>query len=254
MKKIIAFCAVGWSMRVYAWMGAEMGCILRAEGITKKFGKEEVLKGVSLEIEENTFTVLLGPSGSGKTTLLNVLSGLLKPTYGRVWCRGTEVTELTQDGLASFRRTCTGNVFQDYLLLSNLTVRENIEIGLCPGREGLDFKALVSLLELDGLLDKFPSRLSGGQQQRTAIARAVIKKPELLFCDEATGALDEENSKKVVALLHQMKEQYGITVLFVTHNLQIAETADRVITMKNGLLYQDRYNKNPIAADEMVWG
>ncbi len=228
--------------------------IIKAEKITKIFNnKEEVLKGISLEIEADSFTVMLGPSGSGKTTLLNVLSGLLKPTSGKVWCGETEITGLSEGKLAGWKRSRTGNIFQNYLLLNNLTARENIEIGMAPGSDPLPFNRLTHILEIDTLLNKFPAQLSGGQQQRVAIARAVIKKPDILFCDEATGALDEANSKKVVELLHSLRTTFGLTVLFVTHNLQIAETADRVITIKDGLLYHDRLNENPISASDMVW-
>ena len=167
--------------------------------------------------------------------------------------RDIEITGLPEIEKAIWKRSRVGYVFQEYNLLDSLTVRENIEIGLCPGRKQLPFDELVQVLDIDGLLDKFPGQLSGGQKQRVAIARAVIKKPELLFCDEATGALDEANSKKVVQLMCDMKQKYGIAVLFVTHNLQIAQTADRVITIKDGLLHEDRINENPISAEEMDW-
>lgn len=229
--------------------------ILRAEGIKKVFGNnEEILKGIDLEIEKNSFTVMLGPSGSGKTTLLNILSGLLRPSGGKVRYEEKEISSLKEAELAEWKRSCTGNIFQDYLLLNNLTVLENIEIGINSDSEPLPIDQLADMLDIDELLHKFPVQLSGGQQQRVAIARAVIKKPEILFCDEATGSLDEINSKKVVELLHGMRDSFGITVLFVTHNLQIAKTADRVITIKDGLLYHDRQNEHPIAAADMVWG
>lgn len=228
--------------------------ILKAEHITKNFDKrEEILKGISMELEEECFTVICGASGSGKSTLLNILSGLLKPTTGSVFCGTTEITALSERELAHWKRSFSGNIFQNYLLLGNLTARENIEIGLRPGVLPLALDRLAYMLEIEDLLDKFPSQLSGGQQQRVAIARAVIKKPVILFCDEATGALDEANSKKVVQLLHNLKSSFGITVLFVTHNLQIAETADRVITIKDGLICHDRINENPITAGNMVW-
>lgn len=232
-----------------------MEMILRAERIKKVFGNnEEILKGIDLEIEKNSFTVMLGPSGSGKTTLLNILSGLLRPSGGKVRYEEKEISSLKEAELAEWKRSCTGNIFQDYLLLNNLTVLENIEIGINPDSEPLPIDQLADMLDIDELLHKFPVQLSGGQQQRVAIARAVIKKPEILFCDEATGSLDEINSKKVVELLHGMRDSFGITVLFVTHNLQIAKTADRVITIKDGLLYHDRQNEHPIAAADMVWG
>lgn len=235
-----------------------MKTIIKAEGIYKTFqDEEEILKGVQLEVEENTFTVILGPSGSGKSTLLNIMSGMLKPTAGRVWFRGEEVTSLRENDLAKWKRNHIGNIFQNYLLLENLTVRENIKIGKrqkpTADEENLDFDELVKMLQIEDLLDKFPGQLSGGQQQRVAIARAVIKKPEVLFCDEATGALDEENSKKVVELLHELKKRYGITILFITHNHQISYTADRVIMIKNGQISHDYVNESPIEAKDMVW-
>ena len=235
-----------------------MKTIIKAEGIYKTFqDEEEILKGVQLEVEENTFTVILGPSGSGKSTLLNIMSGMLKPTAGRVWFRGEEVTSLRENDLAKWKRNHIGNIFQNYLLLENLSVRENIETGkrqkTAADEENLNFDELVKMLQIEDLLDKFPGQLSGGQQQRVAIARAVIKKPEVLFCDEATGALDEENSKKVVELLHELKKRYGITILFITHNHQISYTADRVIMIKNGQISHDYVNESPIEAKDMVW-
>ena len=232
-----------------------MKSILSVTDVTKVFNNgEKVLKGISLEVMPNSFTVLLGPSGCGKTTFLNILSGLLKPSSGKVFWDQQEITTLSPNQLADLKRTHIGNIFQNYLLLNNLTITENIEIGLAPSATPLPFSKLTRLLEIDDLLNKFPAQLSGGQQQRVAIARAVIKKPDLLFCDEATGALDEANSKKVVALLQDLKETFGLTILFVTHNLQIAETADRVITLKDGLIAHDRTNEKPISAYDMMWG
>ena len=230
-----------------------MNLVLIAERVAKRFGEQEVLKGVDLSVSENTFTAILGPSGSGKSTLLNILSGLNRPSDGRVVCRNTEISALSESKLADWKRSHVGNVFQNYLLLNNLTAEENIRIGVAPDKTPLSFERLVRLLEIEDILKKLPAQLSGGQQQRVAIARAVIKCPDLLFCDEATGALDEANSKKVVALLHKMKATFGITVLFTTHNQQIAKTADRIITLKDGLIVGDFENQNPIPADEMVW-
>ena len=232
-----------------------MSSILKVENVTKGFSNnEEILHGISLNVEEGTFTVILGPSGSGKTTLLNMMSGLLKPTSGKILYKDTHIAKISENQLADWRRSEIGNIFQNYLLLNNLTAKENILIGIAPSSTPLPFEQLTRLLEIDTILEKFPAQLSGGQQQRVAIARAVIKKPKLLFCDEATGSLDEANSKKVVGLLHTFKSEFGITILFTTHNHQIAETADRVITIKDGLLFHDKLNKNPIAASEMVWG
>lgn len=232
-----------------------MNHILRSEKITKEFSDQElVLKGISVSITEGSFTVILGQSGSGKTTLLNVMSGLLKPTSGEVWYQDKIITEMSEAQLADWKRAEIGHIFQNYLLLNNLTAEENIRIGISPASPSLSFDRLTRILEIDNILKKFPSQLSGGQQQRVAIARAVIKSPSVLFCDEATGSLDEANSKKVIELLHSIRAAFGITILFITHNAQIAETADRVITIKDGFLSQDRTNESPISAGDMVWG
>lgn len=227
--------------------------IISAENITHNYGEQQILKGITLSVDEGSFTAILGHSGSGKSTLLNVLSGLLKPTGGKVKCNDTVITSLSATQLSDWRRDFTGSVFQNYLLLNNLTAEENIQVGISPKTIPLDYKKLVQLLEIDDILNKFPAQLSGGQQQRVAIARAVIKGARLLFCDEATGSLDEDNSKKVVGLLHSLKKMFGVTVLFTTHNKQIAQTADRILTIKNGLIFGDVVNKNPISANEMVW-
>lgn len=231
-----------------------MTTIMKTENITKKYAKESVVNDICLDVCENTFTVILGPSGSGKSTLLNILSGLIKPTSGKVCYEDKVITDYSEQQLADWKRSEVGNVFQNYMLLNNLTAEENIKIGIAPGKAPLSFDRLVHMLEIDNILDKFPAQLSGGQQQRVAIARAVIKAPRLLFCDEATGALDEENSKKVVELLHCLKSTFGMTVMFTTHNTQIAETADRVLSIKNGKICNDIRNENPIAAQDMVWG
>ena len=231
-----------------------MEIIMRTENLAKDYGKEHVLKGITLTIHEHTFTAILGPSGSGKSTLLNILSGLVKPTRGCVWCGNGLISDYGEKQLASWKRMDVGNVFQEYLLLDNLTVQENIRIGICPHKPSLSFDRLVRILQIEELLDRFPAELSGGQQQRVSIARAVIKSPRLLFCDEATGSLDEENSKNVVELLHNLQSAFGMTILFTTHNPQIARTADRIITMKNGAVQSDMLNEHPITARNMVWG
>lgn len=231
-----------------------MTSIMSVENITKYYGKEKILKGITLAIYKDTFTAILGPSGSGKSTLLNILSGITQLTTGTVRYEDKIITNFSQSQLANWKRASVGHVFQNYLLLNNLTVEENINIGICPETPPLSFDRLTHLLEIDNLLNKFPAQLSGGQQQRVAIARAVIKAPRMLFCDEATGSLDEANSKKVVALLHNLKATFGVTILFTTHNKQIAQTATRVLTIKDGLLYNDTINQSPISANDMVWG
>ncbi|MFA9464866.1 MAG: ABC transporter ATP-binding protein [Velocimicrobium sp.] len=230
-----------------------MKVILAANNIEKQFKNEKVLKGISLSVFENTFTTILGPSGSGKSTLLSILSGQLRPTSGNVQYLDEIISSFSEIQMAEWKRSEIGYVFQNYLLLNNLTAEENIKIGINPKKTPISFDRLIATLEIDDILDKFPAQLSGGQQQRVSIARAVIKCPSLLFCDEATGSLDEANSKKVIGLLHEMKDTYGLTILFTTHNKEIAETANRVLTIRDGLLSNDVVNKNPILSSDMVW-
>ena len=227
--------------------------IIKAINITKSYSdKDKILRGINLQINSNSFNVLLGQSGSGKSTLLNILSGLLMPTTGSVFLNGEIINTLDDKKISAIRRNFISNIYQEYMLLSNLTVRENIELGM--GRDNLDILELVTTLGIYNCLEKFPDELSGGQKQRVAIARAVIKKPLVLFCDEATGALDEENSKQVITLLHNIRKLYNVTIIFATHNLKIALTADRVITVRNGLLVKDECNSTPLSPEEVDWG
>ena len=177
----------------------------------------------------------------------------MKPSSGKVIYENQVISAYKESELADWKRNEVGHIFQNYLLLENLTVEENIRIGIKANGEGFSFDRLVKILELEDLLDKYPTQFSGGQQQRVAIARAIIKCPKILFCDEATGALDEANSKKVVELLHKVKKELGVTILFTTHNLEIAKTADRVITIRDGQIVKDIKNENPISASEMSW-
>lgn len=231
-----------------------MTILLKAEKIGKRYSDQaSALKSISLEIEQGEFTAIVGPSGSGKSTLLAVMSGLAKPSTGQVWYKENELTSWNAKQLSRFRRREMGQVFQAYHLLAYLTVEENITLGLPDSGKGYPLNELTDLLEIGDLLDRFPGQLSGGQQQRVAIARAIVKRPAILFCDEATGALDENSSKKVISLLHRIRETLGTTILFVTHNGEIARTAQRVITMNNGQLVRDVRNVRPIAPEEMAW-
>lgn len=227
--------------------------IIKLERISKKFNNQVVLKELSLEIIEGNFTAIVGPSGSGKSTLLNIMSGLSKPSSGRVFFEEDEITKYNENKLADLRRIKFGQVFQNYFLLSHLTIEENIKIGLNPNGDNYSFEEIVETLDIKSVLKKFPSSISGGQQQRAGIARAIIKKPRVLFCDEATGALDEENSRMAISLIHNIKEKYGITVVFITHNHEIAKTAERIITVTNGEIHKDIINSNQITAKEMNW-
>ncbi|MCB5050711.1 ABC transporter ATP-binding protein [Streptococcus mutans] len=230
-----------------------MKAIIEANEIVKNYNdRDHVLKGINLSFEAGTFNVLLGQSGSGKTTLLNTMSGLLKPTSGTILVNNQNINNFKEKQLATLRRNTISNIYQDYMLLSELTVQENIELGM--SKDNLNLNDIANKLGIASLLDKYPDELSGGQKQRTAIARAIVKKPELLFCDEATGALDEENSKQVIELLHDVAKTYGITIIFATHNLKISLTADRVITIGNGLVVQDKSNESPLLPSEINWG
>ncbi|WP_238861403.1 ABC transporter ATP-binding protein [Clostridium sp. YIM B02569] len=231
-----------------------MNEILSVKSIIKKYdNRTTAVNNVSLDIVKNTFTTLIGQSGSGKSTLLNIMSGLLAPTSGSIIYNNKNITKFSDSDLSEFRRNDIGQIFQNYYLLSNLTVEENIKIGFIKEKRGYSLKELVSILGIENLLNKFPSELSGGQKQRVAIARALIKNPDILFCDEATGALDEENSKNVIALLHELKVKYGLTIIFITHNYEIAKTSERIITIKNGEIYKDKLNTNPILPSQMSW-
>lgn len=229
--------------------------ILNVKGVKKTYNlNETVLKNINLEIKENTFTVILGQSGSGKSTLLNIMSGLLHPDFGSVIYDDKDIFSLSEKSLSLLRRNDISNIFQNYLLLDDLTVEENIKLGLSDKNSNLSYEEIIKTLGIEKLTSKFPPQLSGGQKQRVSIARAVIKKPKILFCDEATGALDEKNSKQVVSLLHQIKNKYNITIIFTTHNLKISKTADRIIKLSDGNIISDSINSDPISALSLNWG
>lgn len=229
--------------------------LLNGHDLYKNFGKQTVLRGINYSVNQGTFNVILGQSGSGKSTLLNILSGLMRPSQGIVTIDDNDVYGSDDDVMFHLRRNTISNIFQDYLLLPDLTVAENIRLG--ESEDGIDsllFQQLLQLLGIEELLNAFPNELSGGQQQRVAIARAVIKKPKVIFCDEATGALDEDNSKAVVSLLHKVKALYQTSIVFTTHNSKIGKTADRITVLRDGRIYDDYQNRNPISPDQLDWG
>ena len=230
-----------------------MGVLIEAKDVCKKYNEnEQALYSVSTKIMENSFVTIVGPSGSGKSTLMNIISGLQKPTSGDVILEGKSIVNLSKNELADIRAKKFGHIFQEYNLMQNLTVKENIYMGK-TNTEELNFDEIVETLGINKLLNKYPYEMSGGEQQRTSVARALIKKPKVIFCDEATGALDENNSKNVVSLLVDIKKRYGMTIVFVTHNLEIAKVSERIITMKNGIIFKDEINENPIDAQNMNW-
>ena len=230
----------------------EQNAIVSLKDVYVEFDSEVILNKINLDIKDKEFVTLLGPSGCGKTTTLRVIGGFLNPDGGDVYFEGKRINDLPPN------KRNVNTVFQKYALFPHLNVYENIAFGLKlkkmkkPEIDKL-VKEMLAIVDLKGYEKRRVNQLSGGQQQRVAIARAVIKGARILFCDEATGSLDEENSKKVVNLLHNLKYIFGMTVLFTTHNKQIAQTADRILTIKNGMIFGDVANKKPISADEMVW-
>lgn len=223
---------------------------------TYKTGDVETyaLKDVNLTIEEGEFVVILGPSGSGKSTLLNVISGLDTVTSGEITFRGETLTNLDEEEMTAFRRKHLGFIFQQYNLLQNLNVYENIQIGSDIGTAPLDIGDLLEKVGLEKASNKYPSQLSGGEQQRVSIVRSLAKNPDIIFCDEPTGSLDEENSKKILQLLQNLNEDYNKTIIVITHNLGIAEMADKVIKMNSGQITEVTLNEVKKNAQDISWG
>ncbi|MDZ5254595.1 ABC transporter ATP-binding protein [Clostridium sp. LIBA-8841] len=222
---------------------------------TYKTGDVEThaLRGVSLSINDGEFIVILGPSGSGKSTLLNVISGLDNITSGSIKFNGEEISKYKEDKLTEFRRDNLGFIFQQYNLLQNLTVYENIQMGADLSKNPLDINETLKHVGLESSKDKYPSQLSGGQQQRVSIARSVVKNPSIMFCDEPTGALDEETAKQVLNLLQKLNKELKTTTVIITHNPSIANMADTVIRMNSGKIEEIYKNKEKLTANELKW-
>ena len=230
---------------------------LEIRGIKKSFGtgdsRVNVLKGLDLDIEKGEFCVLLGPSGSGKSTLLNIIGGIDGADEGSITIEGERLEDMTEKKLSLYRRKHLGYIFQMYNLIPNLTVRENIEVGAYLSDHPLDVDELLHTLGLYEHQKKLPNQLSGGQQQRTAIGRAIVKNPDILLCDEPTGALDSKNSLAVVKLLLDVRDQIGCPVVTITHNAEMAKVADRVFYMKDGQMIRVEKNEHPLKAEELLW-
>lgn len=228
---------------------------VEVENIKKSYGEGEghmqVLNGISTQIQKGQMCVILGPSGSGKSTFLNVVGGLDSIDSGSIRIDGKEITGLKTDALSDYRREMLGFVFQFYNLIPNLTVRENIEVCRYLTDEPLDMEELLSTLGLLEHKDKFPPQLSGGQQQRCAIARALIKNPRLLLCDEPTGALDSKTAKEILILLEKVNRIYGTTMLIVTHNDAIKNMVHKVIRIRDGVICNEYENKTLVPASEL---
>ncbi len=226
-------------------------------GIKKHFGagdnKIEVLKGIDLEIEKGEMCVLLGPSGSGKSTLLNIIGAIESADEGTITVNGEKTRLMNEKQLTRYRRKHLGYVFQMYNLIPNLTVRENIEVGAYLSDNPLDIDELMAILGISDQADKLPSQLSGGQQQRTSIGRAIVKNPDILLCDEPTGALDYKTSKEILKLLEDVNQKYGNTVIMVTHNDAIKNMADRIFTLRDGEIRKNYINENKVSAKDLEW-
>ena len=224
-------------------------------GITKSYGEGgsyvQVLKGVSVSVEKGEMCVIQGTSGSGKSTLLNCIGGLDEVNSGSIKIDGREITGLKGEKLSDYRRDNLGFIFQFYNLIPNLTVRENIEVCEYLTKDALDMDELLMVRGLSDHKDKFPSQLSGGQQQRCAIARALIKNPKLLLCDEPTGALDSKTSRDILILMEKINKKYGTTMLIVTHNNSIKNMVDHVIYLKDGEISKDYRNESKVPAAEL---
>lgn len=230
---------------------------LQLKNIKKSFGngenRTEVLKGISCTVDEGNICVLLGPSGSGKSTLLNIIGGIETSDSGEIKIGDEVVGEMKEKQLTLYRRKHLGYVFQSYNLIPNLTVKENIEVGAYLSDNPLDVDDLLKTLGLWEHKNKIPNQLSGGQQQRTAIGRAIVKNPDILLCDEPTGALDYKTSKEILQLIEDVNKKFGNTVILVTHNDAIKNMADQVIKLKDGQIRRNEMNEKKIPAMELDW-
>lgn len=230
---------------------------LTVKDLKKSFGsasnKVEVLKGINFEVNKGEICVLLGPSGSGKSTLLNIIGGIDDADSGYVSINNEKTKDMKEKELTRYRRKHLGYVFQMYNLIPNLNVKENIEVGAYLSDSPLDINELLNTLGLYEHRHKLPNQLSGGQQQRTAIGRAIVKNPDILLCDEPTGALDYYTSKEILKLIEDVNKKYGNTVIMVTHNDAIQNMADRVIKLRDGQIRDNIVNNNKISAADLEW-
>lgn len=230
---------------------------LEIKGIKKAYGqgesRAEVLKGIDIEIQKGEICVLLGPSGSGKSTLLNIIGGIDNADDGYISINGEKIADMNEKQLTLYRRKHLGYVFQMYNLIPNLNIKENVEVGAYLSDNPLDVDELLNTLGLYEHRHKLPNQLSGGQQQRTAIGRAIVKNPDILLCDEPTGALDYKTSKEILKLIEDVNHKYGNTVLMVTHNGAIESMADRVVKMRDGMVRKNYVNPTKISAMELEW-
>ena len=211
------------------------------------------LDGVSFSVYEGEFCAIVGTSGSGKSTLLNIIGGIDGADEGSITIDGEQLEDMTEKKLSLYRRKHLGYIFQMYNLIPNLTVRENIEVGAYLGDDPLDVDELMHTLGIYEHQNKLPNQLSGGQQQRTAIGRAIVKNPDILLCDEPTGALDYNTSKEILKLIETVNQKYGNTIVMVTHNDAIKDMADRVVKLRDGMIRKNYCNEHKLSASELEW-
>lgn len=230
---------------------------IQISGIKKSFGSGEsradVLKGIDIGIEKGEFCVLLGPSGSGKSTLLNIIGGIDSADNGYISIGGEKTADMSEKALTIYRRKHLGYIFQMYNLIPNLNIKENVEVGAYLSDNPLDVDDILKTLGLYEHRHKLPNQLSGGQQQRTAIGRAIVKNPDILLCDEPTGALDYKTSKEILQLIETVNQKYGSTIIMVTHNDAIKNMADRVVKLRDGVIRKNYTNESKIKAVDLDW-
>ena len=226
--------------------------MILAKDIKKKFAGQDVLRGINLSVDENDFVVILGASGSGKSTLLNILSGLEKSDSGEVLYNGENISNYTETQLTEFRRKNIGFVFQQYYLLNNLTVFQNVKVGANLANNS-DCSEILKELGLEDKVEKYPNELSGGEQQRVSIARALAKKPKVLFLDEPTGALDEETGRGILEYIFKLRNESKFTMIMVTHNENIAQIANKIVHVKSGKVLSIEENSTPKTVAEIGW-
>lgn len=230
---------------------------LKIKDIRKSFGegesRVEVLKGIDLEIQKGEICVLLGPSGSGKSTLLNIIGGIDSADSGYISINDEKMSDMSEKKLTLYRRKHLGYIFQMYNLIPNLNIKENVEVGAYLSDKPLDVDEILKTLGLYEHRHKLPNQLSGGQQQRTSIGRAIVKNPDILLCDEPTGALDYKTSKEILKLIEEVNQKYGTTVIMVTHNDAIKNMADRVVTLRDGMIRRNIINETKTPVSELEW-
>ena len=233
------------------------GIVARAIDLTKVYGSKDnevmALDHVNVEFKRGEMTAIMGPSGSGKSTLLNIIGGIDSADSGDIWINGERTADMKERGLTLYRRKHLGYIFQMYNLIPNLTLRENIEIGAYLSNRPLDVDELMQTLGIYEHQNKLPNQLSGGQQQRTAIGRAIVKNPDILLCDEPTGALDYKTSKEILKLIETVNQKYGNTIIMVTHNDAIKDMADRVVKLRDGMIRKNYCNEHKLSASELEW-